>query len=153
MKSRMEDQSRKLQLLRAGSREFAIFADEISAIVQWREPAPLPDAPKSVLGVVSVQGRMLTVLDLAVLSNNENGAGNIPTHIIGLKGDEQLALAVSELREIVDVSDSALEGPVSSEGKLVLKVLRHEGRDVRVLDPRELFATALQGRERRRRRF
>jgi len=60
--------ARQLQLVRAGASQFGVFADEIATIVAWRKPTPLPQAPKPVLGVVSVQGRILTVLDLASLT-------------------------------------------------------------------------------------
>ena len=36
---------------------------------------------------------------------------------------------------------------------LVLGVLQREGEEVKILNPKELFPTAIQGRERRRRRF
>jgi chemotaxis signal transduction protein len=81
---------RKLQLFRAGPLTFGIFTDEIAATIAWREPTPLPLAPKSVLGVVSVQGRMLTVLDSRVLSGAEASSSDSslypPAHIIALEG-------------------------------------------------------------------
>jgi chemotaxis signal transduction protein len=153
----MEDQNRELQVFRAGSLELAIFTDEIADIAEWREPAPLPHAPKSVLGIVSIQGRMLTVLDLATLSNNDGGPSegsyDHQSHIIALRGDEQLALAVAALGETFVVSKSDLEEPAANEERLVLSILRRGDVTVRVLNVKELFPTALQGRERRRRRF
>lgn len=88
---------RRLQLLRAGALQLGIFVEDIATIAGWRKPTPLPQAPESVLGVVSIQGRMLTILDLGV-------------------------------------------------------VLR-DGSEINVLNLDELFAIAIQGRERRRRRF
>src|SRR5882762_942719 len=86
---------RNLQLFRAGRFHFGIFADDIAAIVAWREPTPLPHAAKSVLGVVSVQGRMLTVLDLATLTGHEASSSDAAAqHLIALRGDEQLAVAI-----------------------------------------------------------
>src|SRR5687767_13082952 len=60
-----EASTRKLRLFTRGSVQFAISENEIAAIEKWRAPAPLPNAPDSVLGVVGIQGRMLTVLDLS----------------------------------------------------------------------------------------
>jgi len=153
----MEHESRELQLLRAGSLELAIFRDEIAVIAEWREPTPLPHSPKSVLGVVSIQGRMLTVLDLSVLSNFETGPGDgsdaLPRHLISLRGDEQLALAVAAIGETLIVSDSDLSEPAATEERFVLSVLQRGDVEVKVLNLKELFPTALQGRERRQRRF
>ena len=152
----MGDQSRELQLLRSGATEFAIFTDDIATIAEWREPTPLPKAPKAVLGVVSVQGRMLTVFDLAAMSNTAagpaDGSSALPTHIVALRGDEQLALAVTAVGETLVVSNSELNQPAKEE-RLVLKVMSRGRLNLRVLDVKELFPAALQGRERRRRRF
>lgn len=150
---------RKLQLLQTGASQFGIFTDEIAAIVAWREPTPLPRAPTSVLGVVSIQGRMLTVLDLAMLAAGEavssNAAPNIPGHLIALRGDEQLALAVDSVGETIQpaAADVADVPAKETAGALVLTVLQHEGVDVNILNLKELFPAAIQGRERRRRRF
>lgn len=142
--------TRNLQLLRAGSFQVALFQDEIATIVEWREPAPLPYAPRSVLGVVSIQGRMLTVLDLATLINAPAMSGDVKfPHILALRGDEQLALALHALNEKIVIA----EGEVESAQGLFLRVLKQGTREINILNTKELFATALHGRERRRRSF
>lgn len=144
------NRTRNLQLLRAGSFRLAVIQDEIATIVEWREPTLLPYAPRSVLGVVSIQGRMLTVLNLATLMNAQalSGDSNFQ-HIVALRGDEQLALAANALNETIVIAEAELQ---SAEG-LFLQVFKHGNAEINILNTKELFATALHGRERRRRRF
>lgn len=147
---------RALQIVSAGSSQFGVYVDEIATISDWREPAPLPHAPKSVLGVVSIAGRMLTVLELATLAPEEvvskDAARQIPVHIVALCGDEQLALAVDAVGEVIQLANSALSaGPETVLD--ILAVVRHENTDVHVVNLKRLFPTAIQGRERRQRRF
>jgi chemotaxis signal transduction protein len=172
---------RLLQLVRAGAAQFGIFADEIATIVAWRKPTPLPQAPTSVLGVVSVEGRMLTVLDLTSLlvgkaartdadddapaaapaSDVPNGPGDIRSNVrsdvfkslVALRGDEQLALAVADVGESIELADGEFADQQESAGTLFLGVLRSDGAEVNILNLKGLFPTAIQGRERRRRRF
>jgi len=145
---------RKLQLFRTGSFHFGIFANDIAAIVAWREPTPLPHAAKSVLGVVSIQGRMLTVLDLATLTGHEAASSDARAqYLIAFRGDEQLALAIEALGETLDIAEDELSAKQKTGEPLVLGVLHREGAETNILNPKELFATAIQGRERRRRRF
>ena len=145
---------RRLQLFGAGSFQFGIFAEEIAAIVAWREPTPLPHAPKSVLGVVSIEGRMLTVMDLATLTGGEEASRDAPAqHLIALRGDEQLALAMETLGETIEIGENSMNAKRETGEPLVLGVLQREGEEVKILNPKELFPTAIQGRERRRRRF
>ncbi len=162
---------RRLQLLRAGTALFGVFADEIATIVAWRKPTPLPQAPKPVLGVVSVQGRMLTVLDLASLPTGETAPNESPGDLtnktpsddpndspgdtfgslVALRGDEQLALAVANVGESIELLGEFDAQPANS--KLVLGVLQRNGAPIKILNHKELFPTAIHGRERRRRRF
>jgi purine-binding chemotaxis protein CheW len=145
---------RTVQLLRAGSLQFGIFADEIAAIAAWREPTPLPHAPKSVLGVASIQGRMLTVLDLAALPGREAASSAAAAQqLIALRGDEQLALAVDGLGETIELADGDFDTRQETGETFVLGVLHREGAEIYILNPKELFPTAIQGHERRRRRF
>lgn len=152
-----KDELRKLQLVRAGSVHFGILADEITSIVPWREPTPLPQAPKPVLGVVSVQGRMLTVLDLTALAGGETvsreAASNIERRIIALRGDEQLALAVDAAGDTVRMQVLELKPPPENASPLILGTLRIEESEINILNLRDVFPAAIQGRERRRRRF
>lgn len=148
-----EEPARTLQLFRAGSHQFGVFEDEIATIAEWRDPTPLPHAPTSVLGVVSLQGRMLTVLDLAAFETQAAPRDDSRGHILALRGDEQLALAVDALGETIKIPGHGLEETQESAGKFVLGLLSHHGAEISILNTKELFPTAMQGRERRRRRF
>jgi chemotaxis signal transduction protein len=153
--------ARRVQLVRTGALQFGIFADDVAAIVAWREPTPLPNAPKPVLGVVSVQGRMLTVLDLAALTAVEAVADNTPhnasaktsPYLIALRGDEQLAVAVEDVDGVIEFPAHELTELRETAGALALGVLQSAVGDVNILNLKELFPAAIQGRERRRRRF
>src|SRR5688500_20133213 len=87
-----EDANRfhKLRLFQVASVQFGILAEDVTAIVEWREPTPLPRAPESVLGIVSIQGHMLTVLDVATLLGHESVfLGARAQHLIALWRDAQ----------------------------------------------------------------
>src|SRR6266404_6339112 len=148
----MEQHPRTLQIFSSGSARFAVFADEVMTISEWREPAPLPHAPAAVLGVVSIQGRMLTVLDLSHLLEKPHRSKN-SSHILALRGDDQLALAITKPGDIIADDEGNFEAATEADGKLIGRVIKHKGDGINVLNLKELFPTAIQGRERRRRRF
>jgi chemotaxis signal transduction protein len=139
-----------LQIFRRGNARFALLTDEIAAIAEWRQPTPLPQAPPAVLGVVSVQGRMLTVLDPAILLE-EPADGNSTTNlIVALRGDEQLALLVDEKGETVP-TELGLQSAATNGA--MLGFIKHQENEIGVLDLTKLFGLAIRGRERRQRRF
>lgn len=139
-----------LQIFRRGNARFALLTEEIAAIAEWRQPTPLPQAPPAVLGVVSVQGRMLTVLDPALLLEDLAEHRSTNNLIVALRGDEQLALLVDEKGETV----RAAAGLQSTASNGVMRgTFKHQENEIGVLDPTKLFGLAIRGRERRQRRF
>ncbi|HEY0078421.1 MAG TPA: chemotaxis protein CheW [Pyrinomonadaceae bacterium] len=60
-------EERELLLMRAGGRLFAVFAEEVDCMGEGLKPAALPHAPACILGVVSLRGRMRTVIDPLLL--------------------------------------------------------------------------------------
>lgn len=153
-RARAETPARALQLFRVASLLCGIFQSEIATVAHWREPTPLPQAPPTVLGVVCIQGRMLTVLNLAtLLDSNTESTERSHQHILALRGDEQLALAVEAVADTIEIGDGILDEVPDSVDGLVLGVIKRDGAEITILNVKGLFSSAIQGRERRRRRF
>jgi serine/threonine protein kinase/chemotaxis signal transduction protein len=146
---------RELLVAQVGVWNIGVFADEVERVSSWRAPVPLPHAPPAVLGVVSVRGRMLTVLDPATLLGTERAgrAFRSASSIIVLRGDEQLALAVNRVERNIEVRADDIAPPAEGfSSAAVCGVVRSEHRHTVILDARELFAAATHGEERRRQR-
>lgn len=150
-----EGAGRNLMVARAGSRRIGIPADEALDVTPWCAPTPLPHAPYAVLGVISMRGRMLTVLDAAALLGDEGAAGDDAPHafIIALRGDEQLGLAVTSVEGAIGIDPAEIAPHEENGGQgAVLGTVQGEHGSIAVLDAGELFEAALRGGERRRQR-
>ena len=79
--------------------------------------------------------------------------GDALSSLVALRGDEQLALAVAQVDESIVVDNGAFGAQVENAGSLILGVLQRDGARIKILNLRELFPAAIQGRQRRRRRF
>jgi chemotaxis signal transduction protein len=137
----------QVRLLRVGPHTLGVREDAVLKVIDWTTPTPLPFSPNTVSGIVSVQGRMFTVVDLRALLEAPPQNGK---QIIALRGDEQLALAVDDSKSVVEVNHVVSEKGASDlfEGKMLI------GEDeVSLLNPDTLFAEVIRGRERRRRRL
>jgi chemotaxis signal transduction protein len=150
-----QESAYKLKVLKVGSMSLGLFEDQITTIAEWNEPTPLPLAPASVLGVVSIQGRMFTVLDLARLVSPIEADVVTPRNprqlIVALRGGEQLALAVDASEEMLEVIAADIKDPKEHSLHLFLGTVEQAGKEVQVLDIKELFPSVIHGRERRRR--
>ena len=139
-----------MRLLQVNSIDLGLPEEQILTVTEWCEPTPLPFAPKPVVGVASIQGRMFTVVDVGlVLDLKTNLQGD--RMIVALHGDEQLALAVNSAKHSVEIDESQ----VTSEAKstLLRGRVQLDGKEVLLLDVEALFAGVIRGKERRRRRL
>ena len=154
-----EPDLRDLFLFSVGNRTFGVPAEEVDGTAEAKPPAPLPRAPRCILGVVYARGRMLTLFDPLVLTTGGDPSGE-PLHndtIICLRGDEQLSLAAESIGGTITISSADIE-PISngseSEGSSAIAgILRHGGQEITILDPRRLFTAAVYRKDRRRRRI
>lgn len=146
------NRERGLLLLRAGDCVFAVYAEECECVTPWTEPAPLPHAPGTVLGVVSVRGRIRTVLDpTRLLGSSARSHEERPALVVSLIGDEQLALACDASAPSTLNADAQLSSPASAAHSL-RGTFQRDGETVHLLDPARLFDAAMSGTERRRQR-
>jgi chemotaxis signal transduction protein len=154
-------ETRELFVLTAGGQAFAVNAEETDGVAEGLTPAPLPHAPASVLGVVSVRGRMRTLLYTPALvadvhgregdATAEDATANAPRFVVALRGDEQLALAADSVEGVVTVDAESLSPSDPGDSPLAA-TLEHEGRRVHLLAASRLFDAAMRGTERRRTR-
>ncbi|HVF68792.1 MAG TPA: chemotaxis protein CheW [Pyrinomonadaceae bacterium] len=146
-------ETRDLFVLTAGGQAFAVRAEEAEGLAEGLTPAPLPHAPAAVLGVVSVRGRMRTLLYppalFAQTDAPEHVNIDVPRFVVALRGDEQLALAADSVEGVVAFNTDALPTSDSHDSPLDA-TLEHEGRRVQLLDASRLFDAAMRGTERRR---
>lgn len=149
------DAGRALLLLRAGGLAFAVYAEECECVTPWAEPAPLPHAPATVLGVAPVRGRMRTVLDPARIFESSGPAHEARpaphAFIASLAGDEQLALACESSATFFLNADDHLS-PSESPASPTRGRFQRGAETVHLLDPARLFEAAMSGTERRRQR-
>ena len=137
-----------LQLFRVANVDLAVRDDDVFGVIEWREPSRLPFAPQTVLGVVAIQGRMLTVLDTAKLLDLD---GSERGSILALRGREQLALA-ADTQDTIQINPTDIQ-PATAFGSLSTGSVQKEGRTIHLLATDQLFGSALRGHERRRKRI
>ncbi len=89
----------------AGGERFGIALDAISEILPFRECVPVPDGPPAMIGVFGRNGRLVSVLDLALAlglqpTASEDGAW----HLVMLRQDQpQVALKVDRAYAVSDI--------------------------------------------------
>ena len=114
----------------------------------------IAQAPAAVMGVVSIQGRMLTVLDpLSLFGETTTRLGFAPGLLVAFRGDEQIGLAIETTGETIDLAMEDIQPPSDPANRALGGIIQYADQLVNVIKVKGLFPAALRGRERRRRRF
>jgi chemotaxis signal transduction protein len=139
----------QIRLLQVGTLTIGLREDEVLKVIDWITPTPLPFSPNTVMGIVSAQGRMFTVIDLRVLLDSES-LQRSGKQIVALIGAEQLAIAVDDSNTVTEIAEINNDDSVSG---LFAGKAQVDEREVLLINPDTLFAEVIRGRERRRRRL
>jgi len=62
----VNDPSRQYVLFRAGSEEYGLPISRVSGIIRFETVTPVPRAPRAVLGVIDLRGRVIPIVDLGL---------------------------------------------------------------------------------------
>ncbi|HEX8495237.1 MAG TPA: chemotaxis protein CheW [Pyrinomonadaceae bacterium] len=146
---------REIIVARAGERLLGVFAEEAAGIERGSRPTPLPHAPLAVLGIVSVRGRILTLLDSSALLGESRAEGVTanaqPPFILALRGEEQLALAVDSAGQLREICTDEIEQPTGAAAAVAHGTFQDENTQIIILDVARLFSVAVEGMTERRR--
>lgn len=104
-----------LLLFRIDEEWYAVRVSDVREIFQEYEITPVPGVPDHVLGVVNVRGEILSVTDparLMRLGRVPVEQGDLPAIVVTFE-DVATAMVVDEIGDISEVSNDAVEPPVS----------------------------------------
>lgn len=96
----------KYMIVTVKEKKYALFAEEVREIVSHVPIFYVPFIPPYVRGVINRHGEPYTVLDLQVLFERENLESS--TFLILGRENDQLALLISEVTEIVKLPETEL---------------------------------------------
>ncbi|MCC6553715.1 MAG: purine-binding chemotaxis protein CheW [Polyangiaceae bacterium] len=97
------------------------YAAPVSVIREIKEPPPLtpvPRAPDATMGIVSVRGQLVTVIDLRRRMRLHEGAPTRRTRILLVEanGGELIGLYVDEVQQVYRLADAEIEHATTALG-------------------------------------
>lgn len=93
---------------RVGGEAYAVPVEHVLEVVGLGELAPVPGAPRAVLGVRNLRGQVLPVVDLAtVLGIERNGPGQ--RLVITEAHGRRAGLAIDEVTDVGDLAGAVQE--------------------------------------------
>lgn len=136
----------QLALFRAGGARLAVPAERTWRFVRLTRTVPIPLSPPSVIGVANANGKLVTVLDVALMLGLQ-AAGEQGRHdclVVHFDGD-LVGLAADALDGVVEVPREQLRGAGGDGRGNTLGTCDHAGQLVTVLDVDRLIQAVEAG--------
>lgn len=99
-----------------GKEKYAHAIESIGEILRYSEPAPIPNAPPEVEGVLNVRGNIVTVLSGRALLGL---SGNPSRHILTLTSS--CAISVDQVEEIISLDSNEIDKEPNSVSNASIK--------------------------------
>jgi purine-binding chemotaxis protein CheW len=123
--------------------DYAVPLGDVREIVRPETPTPVPGAPAEVLGIISLRGSIVTVLDGCRRLGLEAGNARPDQRLVIFQGaEENVAMRIDALRDVLDLDTAELmpapPAPVGRNNDPVLGVLYRGDGFITLLDAGKL---------------
>ncbi|MDP9359987.1 MAG: chemotaxis protein CheW [Acidobacteriota bacterium] len=138
------DQVELLTFVLAGE-QYAVSIDHLVEIVTPRGATQVPNADPSIVGIISLRGTIVTVIDVRRKLGHSPGArGNDMRIIVAERGGETLGFEVDRVLRVLKIETAAIEPhPIvhaSEQSEAIRGVFRHANALTILLDLDKLLA-------------
>jgi purine-binding chemotaxis protein CheW len=121
---------------RLGSEEYAVMVSDVREVLRTRELTRVPNAPAHILGVASLRGTMLPVIDLCTRLGLQPGVRDEKSRVVVVSpDDEDVGLLVDRILGVIRVPEHAVKpAPDNPEhGADCLRGIVRKGDDLYII--------------------
>jgi len=135
---------RELLRVEVGGAPYALPIERVREIVRLRPLTPVPRVPPLVLGVISLRGQIVQVLDLRQALGEAHATPGRRARIVVLHGEggEVAGLLVDAVRDVLRVPEADLREPPGDPAPCVTALCSKDGRFLSLLDPDQVLELA-----------
>jgi purine-binding chemotaxis protein CheW len=135
----------QLVSFRVGPQEFALDIQQVERILRYTAPAPLPQAPAYLEGVVPYEGGSVPVVDLRKRFELDAPIREETRLMVVDVGEQRVGVLVDEVREVMRVDSTTITapGPMVSglAGAYISGLFTRAGRTIIILNARKLLSS------------
>ena len=141
-----EQHLRELLRVEVDGTPYALPIERVREIVRLRPITPIPRVPPIVLGVISLRGEIVQVLELRQALGAGTAKPGRRARIVVMHGDENevAGLLVDAVSEVMRVAEGELAEPPGEPSPCVRAICRRGDRFVSLIDPEPVLELALR---------
>jgi purine-binding chemotaxis protein CheW len=130
---------------RVGTQEFAFDILQIERILRYQTPAPLPQSPEFLEGVVPYSGGAVPVVDLRKRFELPAELREETRMMVVDLGDQRIGVLVDEVREVMRVDSTTIAAPAPVVKGLaaayIAGIIARPDRTIIILNARKLLSS------------
>jgi purine-binding chemotaxis protein CheW len=136
----IEIPAREIEMLsfRLGGEEYAVMVELVREVLKRRELTMVPNTPDYILGVISLRGIMLPVIDLCIRLGITPGVRDEKSRIIvASPGEEDVGLIVDRVTGVHRIKEDEIKPPpenIEHGGEFLRGIIRKDDKLYIVLD-------------------
>jgi purine-binding chemotaxis protein CheW len=135
----------QLVSFRVGTQEFAFDILQVERILRHTPPAPLPQAPEFLEGVVPYEGGAVPVIDLRKRFELDAQIREETRLMVVNLTDQRIGVLVDEVREVLRVDSTTISAPGPTVSGLaaayISGIVTRPGRTIIILNARKLLSS------------
>lgn len=119
---------------------FAVETAKVQSITDVMEITKVPKAPMHIKGLINLRGNILSLLDINLLLNIEKEENSQRNVIIVDIDEEEIAILVDEVEEVLEIDEKIVQKFDSEQGKEHVKgIVNLKNRIVTLVDLNKLL--------------
>lgn len=143
------DGAERLLVFGVGNERFGVSIASVEEVIDAPQTRAMPDAPRSVIGIATVRGALVTIYDPRPLLNVDGVVNEAA--LLFQRGGKRVGLAVQHLYDTIVVEPSELR-PMPGAGsdgtdRALVGLVRRGSNLIAVLDVQSLLDAAASGGE------
>ncbi|MGK0465768.1 chemotaxis protein CheW [Clostridium sp.] len=122
-------------VFKVNSEQFAVEASKVQSINDMMEITKVPKSEDYIKGLINLRGTIISLLDINLLLDIENGEGGQENIIILNLQEEFVGVTVDQVDEVLEIEDDQIEKVETSINKGYIKgVINFKDRIVTLID-------------------
>lgn len=131
----------QLVLFRLGKEIYGISITQVKEIILYKEATKIPNTPSYMEGIISLRGKVIPVVSLAIKLEMNEAKGTEKRALIVETGNKDVGILVDDVTEVIRLQESAIElPPTTTSNKYVRGIGKVDDRLLILLDVDELFS-------------
>jgi purine-binding chemotaxis protein CheW len=127
-------------VFKVNEEQFAVEASKVQSINDMMEITKVPKSEEYIKGLINLRGTIISLLDINLLLDIENGAESQENIIILKLEEEYVGVTVDQVDEVLEIEENQIEKVENERGKGYIKgVINFKDRIVTLIDISKLI--------------